>query len=308
MRTAAWTGALVLAVGLGAYAVAAQWSDIHAALGRVGYGPPLVAFGAAMAGLAASALSWHALLVEFDERLPRRSALRVFFLGQLGKYLPGGIWPVVAQMELGHVAGARRQRIGAVAIVVLGVNVTTGLVVAVACLPFSSADAIHRYAWVLAFLPLGLAMLHPRVLTAAVNVLLRLIRRDVLDRPLRWRGVLVATLWSLVMWACYGVHLAVLAHPLAESGHRLPLLATGAYALAWVVGFVIVIAPAGVGAREAMLVVALAPAMSSSKATAIALVSRLVMTGADFAWAVLAAAAGRDNIRPDVSESRASRG
>jgi uncharacterized membrane protein YbhN (UPF0104 family) len=110
------------------------------------------------------------------------------------------------------------------------------------------------------------------------------------------------------MWVSYGVHLTLLAHPLASAGHRLPLLATGAYALAWVVGFVVVIAPAGVGAREGMLVVALAPAMSASAATAVALVSRLVMTAGDFAWAAVAAAAGRRAIRPDVPESSVSRG
>src|SRR5436189_179930 len=106
----------------------------------------------------------------------------------------------------------------------------------------------------LALLPVGLAWLSPRLLGAVVDRLLRLVGRDGLDRPLRWHGVLVATFWSLVMWMFYGVQIAVLARPLESTGHRLPLLAIGAYALAWVVGFVVVVAPAGVGAREGMLV------------------------------------------------------
>jgi uncharacterized membrane protein YbhN (UPF0104 family) len=85
------------------------------------------------------------------------------------------------------------------------------------------------------------------------------------------------------------------------------VLATGAYALAWVVGFLIVVAPAGVGAREGMLVVALAPAMSASTATALALVSRLVMTAGDFVWAAIAVAVRQRAVRPDVPESRPSR-
>jgi hypothetical protein len=302
------TAALIVAVSLGAYAVVARWGDIHGSLTRVGVVGPVLAFVAVLAGLAASAMSWRALLVEFGERLPWRDSMRVFFLGQLGKYLPGGVWPVLAQMELGQAAGARGRRVGAAAVVVLGVNVTTGLLVAVVCLPFSSAHALHHYAWVLALLPLGLALLYPRLLGRVVDRLLRLAGRDGLDQPLRWRAVLVATFWSLIMWVLYGVQIALLAHPLAESGHRLLLLAIGSYALAWVVGFVIVIAPAGVGAREGMLVVALAPALTASAATAVALVSRLVMTAADFAWALIAGVARRRAVRPDVSESSPSRG
>jgi uncharacterized membrane protein YbhN (UPF0104 family) len=301
------TTALLVAVGLGVYAVAAQWGDMHRALVRVGVVAPLLAFVAAFVGLAASALSWRALLVEFGEQSPWPTAMQVFFLGQLGKYLPGGVWPVLAQMELGRAAGLGRRRVGAVAIVVMGVNVTTGMLVAVGCLPFTSSHALHRAAWLLVLLPVGLVLLHPRVLGAVVDRVLRLTGRDGLDQPLRWRGVLVAASWSLVMWACYGVHLALLTRALASSGHRLPLLATGAYALAWVVGFVVVIAPAGVGAREGMLVVALAPALSTSAATAVALVSRVVMTGGDFAWAALAVGAGRRTVRPDVSDNSASR-
>src|SRR4051794_41368169 len=108
-----------------------------------------------MVGLGASALSWHALLVDIGEPLPRRVALRVFFVGQVGKYLPGGIWPVLSQMELGHSAGAGRRRVGAVALVVMGVNVTTGLLVAIVCLPFTSARALERAGWALVLLPVG---------------------------------------------------------------------------------------------------------------------------------------------------------
>lgn len=304
--------ALAVAVGLGVYAIVAQWGDIALALGRVGVVAPLLALLSVLAGLGASAMSWRALLVAFGERLPLSLALRVFFVGQLGKYVPGGVWPVLAQMELGRAEGARRQRVATVALVVLAVNVTTGLVVAVAGLPLTSAHALHRAWWALTALPVGLVALHPRVLTALVNGSLRLVRRGELAQPLTGRAVLGASLWSIVMWLLYGVQTFVLVRPLAEPGDRLLALATGAYALAWVVGFLVVVAPAGIGAREGMLVVALAPAMTASAATTVAVVSRLVMTGGDLAWAAAAGAASRRarhrRLRPDVPGNAASRG
>jgi uncharacterized membrane protein YbhN (UPF0104 family) len=62
---------------------------------------------------------------------------------------------------------------------------------------------------------------------------------------------------------------------------------TGAYALAWVTGFMIMFAPAGLGAREATLSALLAGQIGTPEAITVALLSRLVTTAAD----LLAAAA-----------------
>lgn len=279
------TVGLIAAVGLATYAVVSQWSDIRHSLDRVGIVAPLLSLAAALIGLGAGALAWRALLSDVGVRLPLGVAIRVFFVGQLGKYLPGGVWQVVAQMELGRDVGAGRRQVGAVGVVVMAVNVVTGLVVAVVSLPFTSSAALHRVGWVLVVLPFLVALLHPRVLSGLIGRALTLLRRAPLEQPPTGRGVLTAVVWSTVMWAAFGAHLYVLAEPLASSGHRLPLLAAGGYALAWVVGFLVVIAPSGAGVREAMLVVALAPALTAGEATAVALLSRVLMTVADLAWA-----------------------
>ncbi len=308
LRRVARVCVLLVAVGLGTYAVVGQRTEIHRALHRLGVTAPLLALAAALVGLAASALSWRAMFVEFGGELSAGQVVRVFFIGQLGKYVPGGVWPVLAQAELGRSAGARPRSVVAAAATTLTVNVTTGLVVAAAFLPLTSAHALHRNAWVFIFLPFGLVLLHPRVLGLAVDRVLRLLRREGLDLMPRWRGVVSAAAWSLLMWTCYGVHLWLLARPVAHSGHRLLLLGLGAYAIAWVVGFVIAIAPAGVGAREGMLVVALSAAMTTSAATTIALMSRVIMTMADFAWAAVAGLVTRRAVHPEVPETTGARG
>jgi hypothetical protein len=288
---------LLAAVGFGVYAVLTQWSEIGTALHREGVLAPILSFIAAVAGLACGAFAWRVLLADLGVPLSIRVTARVFFLGQLGKYLPGGVWQIAAQMELGREHGAGRKQVGTVAVLAMAVSLVTGLLVAVICLPLTSSRALHRAGWLLLLLPLGIALLHPRVLGYGINRALRLVRREPLDRLPSRRGVLGAAAWSLGTWVCYGAHLYVLARPLAESGHRLPLLALGGYSLAWTVGFLVVVAPAGAGAREAVLVAALAPAMSAAAATAIAVISRLVMTGADFGYAALAGLGSRRRSR-----------
>jgi hypothetical protein len=85
-------------------------------------------------------------------------------------------------------------------------------------------------------------------------------------------------------WVAAGVMLAAL---LSGFGDPVSLpLAVGAFALAWAVGFVVVVVPAGAGVREAVLVVLLSGSVGHSTALAAALATRLLMTLADGGWAL----------------------
>jgi hypothetical protein len=265
-----------------------QGGQVRGAITRTGIVAPLASLVAALAGLFASAQVWRSLLTDLGSRLPIRPALHVFFLGQLGKYLPGSVFAVAAQMELGRDQGVSRSRVGTASLLFMGVLVATGLLVSAVALPLTSPGALDAYFWVLLVLPVGLVCLAPPVLTRLVGVMLRVLRRDPLERPLSWRGVGAAVGWSLAMWAAYGVHVLLLVLPqraeLTGGASSLPLLALGGYALAWTVGFLFLLAPAGAVLREAVLVLALAPLLDKPAATAVAVVSRGVMTLGDLLW------------------------
>ena len=80
--------------------------------------------------------------------------------------------------------------------------------------------------------------------------------------------------------------------------------AVGFFAAAWAAGFVVLIAPAGAGAREVALAGLLGSAVPDSTALAATLASRLALTLADVAWALLAAA-GSGLLRREHSQGDA---
>ena len=278
---------LLLAVVLLVLALRDQGPQAREAASAVGPAAAAGRLAAVLAGLLASALCWRALLADLGTPLGVRAGLGVFFLGQLGKYVPGSVFAVAAQMELGRTYGAPRSRVATAGLLFLGVLVASGLLVAAAVLPLTSPAALASYAWVLLLLPLGVVALAPPVLTRLVARLLRLLRREPLDRPLTVRGVGAAVGWALVMWAAYGLHLWLLVRT-QDTGPAL-LLSTGAYALAWTAGLLVVAAPAGAGVREVALVAALAPALDRGGALAVAVLSRVLMTLGDLVWGAVGA-------------------
>ena len=258
------------------------------------------ALGSLLAGVAASVvtmLAWRALVADFGSPLPLPAAGRVFFLGQLGKYLPGSVWPVLAQMELGRDYGVRRSSSAAAATLMLVLAAVTGTGVAVTVLPLAGGGLLTEYRWVaLAAVPL-LALLVPAVQQWVARVGGRLIRRDLALPRTTARGMGRAGFWMLVGWVFFGLHLHLLVASTCGCGDASFPLSVGVFALAWVAGFLFIIAPAGAGVREGVLVLGLAPVLDPGAALLVALASRVLLTVADLTLAAGGVLAARRHPR-----------
>jgi hypothetical protein len=209
------------------------------------------------------------------------------FIGQLGKYLPGSVWPVLAQMELGHSYQVPRHRSATASVLTILLALLSGLLAALVTLPFVAGSTPYRWAFLAA--PVLLVLLHPRVLNRVLERLLRLTGRPPLERPLTGRALAGALAWAFASWILFGLQVWFLATRLGAPGGKTAALAVGGFAFAWCVGFLVVFAPAGAGVREVLLVAALGPVLGAGSATAVALVSRAAMTVGDLLTAGVAA-------------------
>jgi uncharacterized membrane protein YbhN (UPF0104 family) len=278
-----------------------QRHDLADALARLDLGPVLLSGLFVLLGLMASMMGWRALLIAVGHRLPVLTSARLYFLTQIGKYLPGSVWPVVAQIELGREEGVPAARSGVAAVLNLLVAVTTGILIGVVSIVTVDGSP-GNYWWLLVLLPLLLISLRPTVIKRIVLFVLRVLRRPVPDLHVEGRGVLVAAGWSALMWLCFGIHVYVLVAAFGEPDAF--VRSVGAYALAWVAGFVVFFAPAGAGARELSLVVLLAPVLERPEALAVAVVSRVLSVVGDLVVAACGIAAEKwhRRARQDLSQ------
>ena len=95
-----------------------------------------------------------------------------------------------------------------------------------------------------------------------------------------------------------GLALDLLAHNVFAANESQILLLTGAYAAAWVLGFIMPGAPGGLGVREAVLLAAFDPIYGSGVAVGLTLSPRLVTTLGDAALFL-----GGLAMRPQPNES-----
>lgn len=283
---------LLVAVG-GAWLIWRDRQDIGAAIDQVSIGRFVAAGLLGVAGTITIERVWFSLLAGLGAGPGRRDAWGMFFVSQLGKYLPGSVWPVVAQMQFGARWGIARRLMLAANILLLAVVTSTGILVGGLLLPWSSTGGLQRYWWLLPLLlPLALT-LHPRTVPALLDFLLRRVGREPLGAAVSSAGLSRALLWSAACWLVFGLHLTVLAGAFTDVDVKLLAVGTGVMGLAWAAGIVFIPAPAGAGVREGVLVLTYAPVVGAAEALTIALASRVLLLLADVALAGVGALAGR---------------
>lgn len=272
--------AVALAVlALGAWLVVSRRDEVLPALDSIGWAGAAGALALTAAGVVATGECWRVLLDA--PTLPARTAHRVFYVTQAGKYVPGSLWPMVAQAALAHRYGIGRAAVLTATTLFLLLHTVTGVVVGVLGVGVLASGA---WAWLLyPAAGVGIVLLLPPVLSRLLAVVARRRPGTWVAAP-SWAATGRATLLMLAAWACYGAATWLLLIGVAATAWTLPL-AVGSYALAWVVGFLAFVAPAGVGAREAVLVALLSPVFGIGAALSVALVSRVALTVADLGLA-----------------------
>jgi hypothetical protein len=224
-------------------------------------------------------------------------------VGQLGKYVPGAVWPVLAQMELGRDHDVPRRRSAGAVLIAIVVSLATGLIITGLTVPFVDSHRHPAVWWLIVPVPFLAVLLDPRVLWACLRRVPVTRISATLPPVLPGRSMIVAVVWAVAGWLCYGLHVAILAA--AFDGHSsatIIIAATGGYALAWATGLIAFVLPAGAGARDVTLVLALSGVVATNPAIAVAVVSRAVTTVCDLALA--AAAAGSGVFRRPASDYR----
>jgi len=285
-RLGRWLGWLVVGLSL-AFVGARLWQGAAWDLARPQLASLLLATlaGALVYGLAGFLLStaWRQILALERPPGPAAGYHAVYGRSQIAKYLPGNCFHLVGRQLLGRALGHSQAALAAASLLEA---------VLLVALSASLAAPLAR-PWLG-----GWAALLPFAAVAGVGLLVFAGDRLL---PRRWwplpgiageRGRLLA-----IALACHGAFFALAAGLLwllaamvskGEGAMPGPLLCLSALALAWVAGFIVPGSSAGLGVREAVLIVALESALGAEASTVVALVLRLVTTAGDGVFCALA--------------------
>ena len=269
----------LLTLGLVVYAIRNQWSGVAPKFEQLSSAGLAGSSTALLLGMFALLKSWQVSLAGLGSSIRLPVASRVFFIGQLGKYVPGSVWPVVVQMELGKDAGVPRVTSGLTLLYTYLMYPITAALVGAATLPWVT-DIAPVWLWLLTTVACAVLLLPP-VLNRLFGICIRILRQQG-ELGMSGRAIARSSGWAVVMWLAFGAHILILSQDLgSDLTWELALVCTGGFTVAWICGFFAFFAPAGGGVRELVLTAILMGTIGREDALAVALVSRLLMTLAD---------------------------
>jgi hypothetical protein len=290
---------MIVVAAAGGFALYRQRHEFVQTLHQFGPGVVLGSLACTLLGVAASFPVWREVLIGLGVRLPWAGGARLFFTSQLGKYVPGSVWPIVAQMEAGRAWGASRRAMVAANLMTNLLNACIGLLVGCLLLPAYDARALAHYGLALIALPFLVALLHPKVIPGILDRALALVHRPPLRAEMPLTAELRASAWSFFSWAALGLQLTVLCAALGHGGASTFLLCTGGMGLAYALGLLFLPAPAGAGVREVVLAFVLRSILPYGQALTVALASRLMLIGGDLILATASVMLGQALARHD---------
>lgn len=228
---------------------------------------------------------WSRSLAWWSTSMRPVAALRVFFLSNLARYVPGGVWQFAGLAAMSATEGVSPVAATAAVLFQQAALLATGAALALALSPIALETYLSRWGIALPSLAtrLTLAAAIVVILIAVLPPLLRPLRRiierrisDVRAIPhvtaLQVAGYIAATIAG---WVGYGASFALFARAVLPDTALAPLTAGAIYVAAYVAGIIVVILPGGIGVREGVLVAALTPLIGVDRALYLAITSRL---------------------------------
>lgn len=244
----------------------------------------LVSFLLALCAMTWIGFLWTRMLEVRGHHARPQKAMAWYFTGQLGKYVPGGIWPIVGRAEMATRAGVARGD----AYAATGLSMVTTYAAAVLAICFGSI-----FSWsypavgvlgLTGFSLFFLAFSNQRLRHKILSLLNRVSPRATsLTEPRRLFVLIVA---HLPAWILMSLSTSMTATAFgADIGIFHMLFLTAA---SWFAGFVVIGVPGGIGVRESIFTALAGSAMSPGAAISIALASRVIFIAVDVSGAVIA--------------------
>ena len=254
-----------------------NWNKIAEYNWRINYYFLLFSWLLSVGGGFLIALGWNLILRVLGGRLSHKRALKIFFITDLAKYIPGKVWTMVGKVYMCKEEGVPVAVTSTSVVIQPLIQVISGLLIFLLSLPFwtKTSDFINNLYFFFLLIPLGLLLLHPAIMTKPLNFVLKKLKQKPIELKIKYSHILSILLLWCGLWVLTGITY----YFLIISVHPFPLLnlpvTIGIFAIAGVSQF---LTPSGIGVLEGMLTVLLGLYFPIPVAILIALLVRVWKT------------------------------
>ena len=268
-----------------------KWDEVSAAFSQVDAINLVLSLLLGLAAMTSIGWIWVTMIVARSHNVRHRNAMSWYFTGQLGKYVPGGIWPIVGRAELAVRNGIPRLD----AYASTGLSLVTTYAAAVVTIGIGAAVTTgHRM--IAALIAIGLVAAYAAFSQPSLRaIIIRITSRispsaSSLTDPKRLARLTVV---HVPAWILMSLSTSVTATAFGAKISIADMLFITS--TSWLAGFVVVGVPGGIGVREAVFTSLAGGIIGTPLAVSLALMSRVVFIAVDLSGALISNVISRLN-------------
>jgi uncharacterized membrane protein YbhN (UPF0104 family) len=248
--------------------------------------------------------TWRVLLAEAGDSLSFMRAARIWSISNLWRYVPGKLWQIGAMSGLALRENVSAAAAAGSAVLSTVLNIASGLAI-VLVLGWRWPGLISQDARAVAIVLIALAALGllalPFTLSRFGALVERLTGRDLRLGAPPLRSMLVALVGNLVAWLMYGIAFMLFVHGVIGHAAGATWQYVAVYTASYLVGYLVLFAPGGIGVREGALF-ALLPSLGLTTPP-----QALLIAGASRVWlTILEIVPGVLFLANDIARRRSS--
>lgn len=237
-----------------------------------------------------TAIAWGYITKKFNKPLTKRKVVKLWVWSQAARYIPGSVWQVVGRVYMGEKEGlGKGKTLASVAVETSNLIISSLLILALSLPLWPELTGLKQYFPFLISGFLIFGFLHPRVFNATTAFFIKKLDNKEKPNAYSLKEIIWMLMPYLVIWLIFGLAFYFLTLSFKQVGISFLPLATGVFALSWLVGFLFVIAPGGLGAREIALVYMLHFFVGGPLALLLAILSRVLMIIAELLILIISA-------------------
>lgn len=197
---------------------------------------------------------WKLILRSMGESITLKKSMGIIAVSQLGRYIPGKVWTFFGRMYLAKREGIPERKTATSMLLETGLLVISAAIIFLIAFGFCKGTVLpNKVYWALFLIPAGLIVLYPPIFTSIINFFLKRLKREVIDIKIRYIEILGLLILYCFVWLFQGIGFYFLIKSFypVEFASFLPLM--GTYTISWVIGFLSLITPGGLGVREGIM-------------------------------------------------------
>lgn len=225
------------------------------------------------------AAGWSHVLTSFGQSVAYADAAGCWLVSNAGKYIPGKVFMFAGRVALCVKLGVRQAAcLWALAIEHFFLLLATLPFLVVALLQGYTPNVVLGYALAAIVLVAMVLLVRPKLFLLLINkILIRMRREPLAVAPTPGDMLLLAVVY-VGTWTLYGLSGVVLSYALEIHTTMSATTLAAAFVTAWLLGFLSMLTPGGIGVREAALVILLQSQIATHEAIALAVLARATWT------------------------------